>query len=332
FGASLAQRLDLGGQRGHRIAAAAAGLERTRAETADSLRGLLAGAAEAFLEALAAEGLLALARESDEAAAGLLSVAEARLRAGDIARSEANLVRLDAAESRAAVREAALRRDAGRARLLALLGEDDRPGLLLEGTLEGGDDLPPPTELVRRALAARPDLRALAAAEAAGEAEARLRGAERTPGVELRAGYEAERGEIEGLTDLDHLVTAGLTLDLPGLWNSGAGEIAEARGRAEAARAERAALAREVAAEALAARRAWEAARERATLRRDMVPLALDNLALARTTYAVGETSTVAVLRARSDAARVQGEALRARLDEALARVAVERATGEAGR
>ncbi|MBK6495541.1 MAG: TolC family protein [Gemmatimonadetes bacterium] len=106
----LSLELPWAGQRGLRIAAARAGMERANATTADAVRLAEATVSLAFFGAVAAERRLQLAEQMAAASQRFFDLTRIQLREGEISALEANLTDIEFGRSRA--RLLAARRDA----------------------------------------------------------------------------------------------------------------------------------------------------------------------------------------------------------------------------
>jgi cobalt-zinc-cadmium efflux system outer membrane protein len=159
----LAVPVQIGGQRGARVAVAEAGTQVARADFEDALRNLRADAADAFVDALYARLLRARKQRTLASLTKLVVVNEERLRAGDVgeatviqSRVEANRFRAGEleAEGLVRIRDAALRGFLGR----TSIAEEQAP-LLLEGDLEkAAQSQFSAVDLTPKALQIRPDL------------------------------------------------------------------------------------------------------------------------------------------------------------------------------
>jgi outer membrane protein len=209
-----------------------------------------------------------------------------------------------------------------------LLGEPlDRsppldPHLAIVATL-GGQPL---SALVRRALAARSELKGLAAQSGALAAQARAVTAGRLPQIALGGGYTHFDNQILDRQNFS-MVGVGLTWNL---FDGGA-----ARNEAAALRSESAAAGRRLAdlrsQIELQVREGWlalQAAQARVAASRQATAQATENLRISRELYGVGLASNTQVL----DAVTLQVEATNnhdnAVLDEALARIELAYAVG----
>ncbi|MCC6348939.1 MAG: TolC family protein [Candidatus Eisenbacteria bacterium] len=315
--AELGWKLELGGDRAARRAAAIAGGDVARATLAERARGLRAEVTSDFARAWAAqERWLALAEAAADAAASV-EVARERLRAGaapslEVARSES-----EAARARAELARAGAALESAR-RALAARWRDEVPAFdsLALASPETADT--PPADVP----ATHPVLASAEAAQRAAEADARSARARRMP--DLDRGVGARRFREDGATGL----VAGLSLPFGEV---GAGEAAAARARATRAALERDAAARTLRTEAgnaaanlQGALAAWR------ELSRIAAPRAEEALELLRSGYRAGRFGYVDLAEARRAALESRIAVIEAAADVWRAHAELERLTGSA--
>lgn len=224
---ALTQVFELGGQRGARVRAAEAGVDRTRAASDDVTRRLLRDVAVAFLRSLYVEQRLRLATHTETLAEEIVRISERRRTAGDAADLDVNIARTALARARSETRAAEAEREAslGDLRLLLGLGTDE--------PLAVAGDLADRRRYELQALMARAperaDLRALVAGEREADAERRLGEGLAWPDLGLGVRYEREEGA--------NAILGTLTLTLP-VFNHGQGLRAESAARARRVRLE----------------------------------------------------------------------------------------------
>jgi len=172
---------------------------------------LIADVRLAFFESLVAERRLTLATEQAAVAAQVATLAEGRLRAGDISQFEARLARTDQLRLEAARLTRVTARDLAMARLRGWLGLDPQASetrlSLTAPPVSTTDNCVPGPELFRTALAARPDVRA---AELQIEAAGARAGLERARIVAFTALLDANGRGIEGFE-----MGPGVMIELP---------------------------------------------------------------------------------------------------------------------
>ena len=307
----LEQRFERGGQRGHRIRHAEAGVGVATAEADDLRRRVDAAVAAAFFEQLAAAGRVALFEQDEALARALRDVAQRRLDVGEGAALALGTGRIRLAEAQRRTLIARAERDTAAVRLATLVGLPADAPPTLTGTLPAGDDADG-AGLVDRALAERPDVVARARLDEAAGAAIALADAEASPDVTIGAGYAVDDG--------DHIVTASVRVPLP-LFDTNDGER-------ERARAERARLAAErdgqrlaIAAEVREALLAYEQARAALALYDDAVLGAQEEAStLLRRAVEAGEVGLADVIVVQREVLEGRAGYLDARLALALAR------------
>src|SRR5262249_11183578 len=227
----LAQPIELGGKRGARRAAAAAGADGARARLADTVRQVDASVVRAYVSAALAQASVAITRDSANDLREEARIATARFKAGDISRTDRDQIEiaaarfeLDAAGAEASAKEQRI----GLAQLLGIAGP--------YGIRPLADSL---ADLANR------DSGAVDAQLAAGRADVVAARADlRRAGSELRLERALRIPDPTPLAPLEHAppdrpnsAGAGVSLPVP-LWNRNAGAIAAARaGRDDAERA-----------------------------------------------------------------------------------------------
>lgn len=315
---ALAQRIEVGGQRGARVAAARAALAAARARLA-AARAEVAAEARTLLGRAVAAGLRAeLATEARRLAEDAARAAERRFEAGDVARVEVNGARIDAGRAARAALEAEEARAATlvEVELLLALEPGAAPALAFELGGEGAAAELALEPLVAEALASRGDLVAARREVDAAEAEARAAARAVIPSPELGLSLAREEGA--------DVVMGTVAFELP-VFARGRAERGAASARVDQARLALAAQERRVAQEVrLAAARVRAARAVVAAFDAATVAALAENLALVTRAYEAGQLDFVRyqllrreTLEARAD--RV--DALEA-LNEAEARLA----------
>jgi len=335
--ATLDQPLEIGGQRGARVAAARARHGAAEARLAAAEAEVDFEVARAYARAVAADRRAALAGQAAAAFAKALDVSRIRLASGDVSGYADRRLRLEAARYAGVRAEAELARRSARLALAVLVaGSPDSIGsgglmsVVLSDSLPdvgappGGDSL----NLV--ALTARPELRVAALEAAAAEAEARVASRERVPVPVLSAGVKAERvadptqGSVPGFNGF----VAGVALPLL-VFDRRQGAVQAAHADARRREAEAEALRRRVVHEVVEALDALRSADEQlSALAPQLGPQAEVALRAAQVAYGEGEISLVEWL----DAARAYQEAESSfatlRAERAIRWAALERAVG----
>ena len=212
------QWLDIGGERGHRRAAAEAGRDASEAWREDAERQVLRDTGLAFISTLHAAYAIALAEESLQIAEAIRRVAARRHELGDVGGLEASVAELAVARAGSRVDRARALHDQAKGRLKALLGLEPATEVVCRGSLR---ELALPNGGPKRTRE-RADIRAHRAEirEAASEVELGLSG--RVPELAIGAGYEREES--------DDIVQTTLGLRLP-IFDRGQGLTKIARAR-----------------------------------------------------------------------------------------------------
>lgn len=328
----VSQTFEMGGQRGARIGAADADIERAVAAVGDDARILRAQVAAQFYEVLYLQERERLAGENVELSKRFLETAEARFKAQRIPEIEVNVVRLEHRRARTQQEEAARETRIGRAKLAALMGRPEQAGVPLEGQLGAIVVIPARDRLIEVAQTHRTDL-AAARAEARGQAErARLAAAQAVPDLKVGVFAEKETAIFETssgtLSDRDRVIGIDLSLALPVL-NQRRGERIEAEVERRRADILVEAVGLEIRRDVELALARLEAARNVVeTYEREMNRLARQNLDDTQRAYEAGEVGTLEVLRAREDLARVRGAYVDGQFALRLALVEIEAAIG----
>ena len=226
--ASFNQLVEIGGKRSARRASAVAGLEGARARFSDACRQLDLAVAQSYAGAVLAAEQVRILNASSESLRKELSIAEVRLKAGDISRADrdqisiaADRLELDARRSEADAR-------AARIQLEILLGEPAAHGAIV--LTEGLDALASSTvadvaagasPTIDSIVARRSDVQAVRADERRAGADLKAQRAQRIPDPTFLVQYEREP------VDQPNTVGFGFSFPLP-LWNRNRGAIAAA--------------------------------------------------------------------------------------------------------
>lgn len=312
--ATISQRLELGGKRRSRAAAASAEVDAARIGFVIAKADLSQEVSVRYAEALAAQDRLTLARETAERAKGLSQVAGTLVESGREPPLRALRAEAASREAAAAVTAAEAEAAAARRALVTLWGEDAEA-----------------VELVRSPEAAAPtaaaidpgetlDVRLARADLATARAVIDRERAAGRPDLTVQAGVR--RFEQTG----DSAVIVGFSAPIP-ISDRNPGTVAAARADATAAEArERLALARSVRAvrDGEASLRAADAKLE--ALETQIVPQAQTAVDLARRGFEAGKFSLLEVLDAQGVLTAARTDLIAARLERAKALAALERA------
>lgn len=314
--------LDITGRRLAMRSAVGAAVLRGRADSTSAVRQLEGEVVRAYWRAALAQELWGVAREERAARAELAQFDEHRFREGAVAEVVAMRTRLES--DRARMSEATARAEHERARgdLARAIGvhADELPAV---APIDPPGTLPPApalTAAVQRALAARPDLRALRHASA--ESGHRLTGERRGIVSDLHfvAGYKQTTGINTGVV--------GVLVPLP-LFNRNEGARERAQGEAQLADAELRDAELRVRGEVLAALRGFEAIREAMRDGASGIDARAAEVArIAEGAYREGAISLVELIEAQRARAESRAAALRWAVDARLAMLDINRATG----
>lgn len=323
--ASLSQEIQVAGERGLRIDAAAGFLEQVDAEIEDVRWAVHAQVHAAFHRALVERSRLKLAEEVLAYQEGLASVVERRVSAGDVAPFTKRLAEVEVAQAKQAAVADRQRYRAARLELAQLAGWpiDDLP------SPTGALDTPrAPETLERLVAAAEKKLPALRARDAAARAAAaQVAAADRAifPQPVLGVQWTQEGNPIEGA---NQIILGTVSVPIPSFQLNQA-ERARARADEQIARAELEALRRQLEGNVALARSEVVAASERVhSYGTEVLPRFSENLNMLRRAFELGEIDLLELSVGRERLLRAQSDALDAHLDYFVAVAALERAVG----
>jgi cobalt-zinc-cadmium efflux system outer membrane protein len=314
----FAQLFETGGQRAARIAGAEAGIARETAAADEARRLALRSVGLAYLRTLYAQERIELLRGSETVAADVMTVADRRNAAGDIAILDVNIAKIALARARAARLAAEAERTVFAGELQRLLGIPYGNSVVVAGSLrlQRQPELAP----LLGAVSNRPDLRAMEADIRGAEADVRLGRATARPDIGLGARMKREEGH--------KAVLGELTFTLP-FFNQGQELRATGTARASRVRLElettRALIESEVRSlfAAFAARQA-----ALTTFEQDAMPGVDENDALARRSFEVGQISLPELLLLRRELVETRLEYLNRLLEVAEAAIEQDAAAG----
>ena len=235
----------------------------------------------------------------------LLRVTEARLKEGDVAPLDVNLVRVE--NDRFKVQSIQVRSELETAllQLRTLIGSDINEAMKIAPQ----PDRPPRfdtgmTELTDTALTTRPDLQAARIGEELGSARINLAKANATPNLSAGIKYSRNNSIIDfparlgggSFPNKDNALTFGVSVDIP-VFNRNQGEIASATGEKVQAMREREFLESTIKRDVAVAFRKYRAAAEALVIySTQILPRAEENLRTVRASYALGEFSVFEVV------------------------------------
>jgi cobalt-zinc-cadmium efflux system outer membrane protein len=306
FSVSVSQTFELGGKRRKRVAVARLELAQVRAEVLALERQFGAEVRAAYSRAIAAARQLDVLERLIAANDELVRVTNERLKEGDAAPLDLNLVRVETDRLRAHVIRTRADLEGEIISLRALVGLEttdplriapfsDRPARLDLSVVEA-------TEI---ALRERPDLQAARLGEELGTARIRLAESLGTPNVEGTVRFSRNKGIIDLPESLGHDLTAldrdneltfGVRIDLP-IFNRNQGEIAAAVGERVQAQRQREFLEATIKRDVALAYRRYRAAAESVVLyATQILPRSEDNVRSVRAAYNLGEFSVFDVV------------------------------------
>lgn len=297
----VSQIFELGGKRSKRVAVAELELSKARAEVATIERAVSVEIRNAYSTAIAAARQLDVLENLIAANDELLRVTEARLKEGDVAPLDLNLVRVENDRFKVQAVQARSDLETGVMQIQTLTGADISVPLRLAPQ----PDRPPRfdmglNELSELAMRTRPDLEAARINERLGSARIALARANGTPNVAAGVTYNRNISVIDLPPRLgggsfanpaDRSLVFSASIDIP-LFNRNQGEIASATGEKVQATREREFLESTVKRDVAVAYRKYRAAAESLVLySTQIIPRAEENLRTVRASYALGEFS-----------------------------------------
>ncbi len=301
----VSQVFETGGKRSKRVAVAELELQQIRAEVTNIERQLAAGIRQSYTNAIAAARQLDVLEKLIAADEEIVRVTEARLKEGDVAPLDVNLVRVES--DRLKVQAIAARSEletqildlqtltgASVAESLRLAPQADRPPRLDLGL----------AELTEIALRERSDLQAARLGEQLGSARINLAKSNATPNVAGSVRYTRNKQIIDfppvlGVSpypQTDNALTFGVSIEIP-VFNRNQGEIAQASGERLQAQRTREFLEATVKRDVTVAYRKYKATAESLVIySTQILPRSEANLKTVRSAYGFGEFSVFEVV------------------------------------
>jgi cobalt-zinc-cadmium efflux system outer membrane protein len=322
FTLALAQELELPGKRRRRLQGAQ--LEAQLAAWDREVRRLdvLTATRRAWLQVLAVQARLELAREMVQLTERQASAVTARAEAGKVPPLEAQKARVALARARLALHRVEQEHEAGRYELASTWGADQATFTRVTGRLEGRRSVPPLARL-RQRLEQNPDLARWAVALELRETAVAAEDLAWLPDLEAVGGF-SHFNEDDG----DALL-AGVGLQLP-VFDRNQGGRRAARAELEAARAAHRAARIETSAALVAAHgRLGVAAGEAAALETEVLPAAERAFAAAQRGYEQGKFGYLEVLDAQRTLFEVREQLIEASAAYRLAVADCERLIGQ---
>lgn len=300
FSAGVSQTFELGGKRSRRVAVARLELQQIRSEVLLIERQIAVDIRTSYANVLAAARQLDLLERLIGASEEMTRAAQDRLREGDVAPIDLNLIKVETGALRAQAVQLQSEIETGLMRLktatgtelseiLRLIPQPDRPPRLDLGL----------SELTAMALNERPDLQAARIGEELAAARIALARAAAVPNVAGSVKYSRNKQVIDLPPALrlqpypqsDAELTFGVSVDLP-VFNRNQGEIAAALAERSQAERQRAFVEETIRRDVAVAYRKYRAAAEAVVLySTQILPLAETNLSTVRSAYGIGEFS-----------------------------------------
>ena len=312
------QSFETGGQRAARIAGAEAGIARETAVAADATRGALRAVALAHIRALSVQNRIDFLRGAEVVAAEVVTVADRRYAAGDIAVLDVNVAKIARGRARAARLAAEGERIVFVGELQRLLGLAPGSNVVASGSLRLQHR--PELATLLAAVATRPELRALEADIRDAEADVRLGRAAGRPDIGVGARLKREEGH--------RAVLGELTITLP-VFSQGQELRATGSARASRLRLQLAAARATIESEVRSLYAAY-AAREGAlnAFEQEAMPGVDENEALARRSFEVGQINLPELLLIRREIVDTRLEYLSRLLEAAEGAIELDAAAG----
>lgn len=341
YSAEYSQPIETGGKRDRRLQVAEKGVGLAEAELADrtlrlateiKLRYLDAVTDEARLNAL--DRLIGTYRES-------LKLIEARVRLGDAAALDSQLLLVEVSRAEAQKRTVAGRIQVALSDLRRLCGFGAAEPLVLAGVARKDGNLASTlADLQRQAVELRPDLRSAKLEEERGAAEVNLTEAQGRPDVTLSAQYALRNeriGDLYGTTasgqpaplkDRDNILSFGVSIPLL-TRRRNLGNIEAAAARAAGSRTLRQHLEASIPLEVQAAWQHWDAAAQSLNiLDSGVLRQSEKNLDVIRQAYALGQLRLLDVLNEQRRLIDTQMAYIDAESDVRRGFIELERAVG----
>jgi len=319
----ISQEFELFGKRSKRIALAELEIAQTQAELSALERQFGNEIRQSYAKAIASARQLETLEKLVAVDAELLRITDARLKEGDVAPLDLNLVRVEAERLRVQVIDTRSEIETELLSLRALIGLDVSEDLRLAPLSERPPRLDLPlSQLTEIALRERSDLQAARLAEEVGAARINLANAQGKPNIAGSVKFSRSNGIIDlpervgggFIVDKSRELTFGVAIDLP-VFNRNKGAIAEAVSGKVIARRQREFLEANIKKDVAVAYRKYRAASEKLVIfATQILPRAEANLTTIRAAYSLGEFSLFEVIneqRKLSENVREYNDALR---------------------
>ena len=323
FSVGISQQFELFGKRSKRIALAELEIAQTNAELNALERQFGNEIRQSYAKAIASARQLETVEKLVAVDEELLRITDARLKEGDVAPLDLNLVRVEAERLRVQVIDTRSELETELLSLRAFVGLDVNEDLQLAPLSERPPRLDLPlSQLTEIALRERRDLQAARLAEEVGAARISLANAGAKPNIAGSVKFSRNKGIIDlperigggFAVDKDNELTFGVAIDLP-VFNRNKGAIAEATSGRVIAQRQREFLEANIKKDVAVAYRKYRAASEKLVIfATQILPRAEANLTTIRAAYSLGEFSLFEVIneqRKLSENVREYNNALR---------------------
>ncbi|HLT21136.1 MAG TPA: TolC family protein [Thermomicrobiales bacterium] len=323
YRSALTQEIEIGGQRGARVAAAAAQLSAVEYLRLDAGRAVQRDVHAAFFRTAAAREQVKVMEQIIGLQNDLLTAVRTQLAEGEISTLEANLAEVELGRSRAKLLTARRLAADAEHELRSLLGlPPQQPIAVITSGRALASAAPETDSLIARAMAERPDLAALRASVTAAERTATLASRAAIPNPTV--GILAEREDATGQTQVGFVV--GLPIPL---WNRNRGATAARTADVTRAQAEVAAADVRIRNEVASAAHAYALAREELEILESAVLVpARENQRLLEIAYREGKSDLPTILLLRNQLLEAELDYLDAWLAARTALANLEAAIG----
>lgn len=299
FSVGVSQTLELGGKRARRISLAEVEFSKVRAEVLALERQMAVEIRTAYSNALASARQLDVLEKLISADEELIRITEARLKEGDVAPLDLNMVRVESNRLKVQLVQTKSEFETQLLQLKTLTGTAIAENIKLAPQ----PDRPPRfdtqlTELTDYALKQRADLHAARLAEQSGEARISLARANGVPNLAASVKYARSKEIIDfpssiggGISNKENTLVFGVSVGIP-IFNRNQGEIASATGEKVQATKQREFLESTIRRDVAVAYRKYRAAAEAFVIySTQILPRAEENFSSVRAAYGFGEFS-----------------------------------------
>jgi outer membrane protein, heavy metal efflux system len=338
YGVQYSQTVETFGKRGRRIRVAEFSVSTAEADLQQRSTQLAYEITAAYAEVFGERHKLKLLGDLIDLNKDTLRLTEARVKEGDVAPLEANLLRVEISRAEVSRRSAQGRLTSAEIELRRLAGLDPATPIPAADI-----QAPAPADLdtlKREGVENRGDLKAARLEEEQEAAGIALAKAEAKPDVTLSAGYSRQDSQFDGLFGLsssgalspireqNDIINFGVSIPLR-TSRSGAGNVQAATARTSGARLRREYLERNIPLEVESAYERWRTASESLQmLQRAVVDPSTNNLSVIREAYKLGQLRLLDVLNEQRRLVDTQLAYIDAQADLARTWAEVERAAG----